>query len=131
MSEKNLTKKEAATPVNVERTHEWPTYVPDVDIVESKDCFVVKADIPGIEPQNVNITFEQNVLSIHAECSIENINGRQLISEFEPGDYERRFSVSNEIDASKIEAKTSNGVLTLTLPKAESAKPRKIEVKSV
>lgn len=127
---KDVQKKQtAATPVTVERTHDWPTYLPDVDIIEHDDAFELHADIPGADPASINVNFEQGVLTIHAGRSAHASDADLVYAEFEPGDYERSFTVSDQIDAGKISAQYRNGVLILTLPKVEAAKPRKIEVK--
>ncbi len=126
---KDVQKQTAATPGAVERTHAWPTFVPAVDIVEHKDAFELHADIPGAEPGSINVNFEQGVLTIHAGRAVDEQGGETVYAEFEPGEYERSFTVSDQIDAGKIAAQYRNGVLILTLPKVEAAKPKKIDVK--
>jgi HSP20 family protein len=128
MATKDLEQQEAATPTRVERTHEWPTFSPAVDIVEQKDRFVLKADIPGADPQTVNVEFEQGVLTIHAGRQTPEHTGDMLWEEYREGDYERSFTVSDDINAEQIKADYADGVLTLTLPKVEAAKPKKITV---
>ncbi|MCX7846899.1 MAG: Hsp20/alpha crystallin family protein [bacterium] len=127
---KDLAKKTApATPVTVERTHDWPVYLPDVDIIERNETFELYADVPGVDPNSITVNFEQGVLTIRAGRPSAAPNTDVIYSEFEPGEYERSFTVSDQIDAAKIAAQYRNGVLVLTLPKVEAAKPRKIEVK--
>jgi HSP20 family protein len=128
MATKDLEKQEAATPTKVERTHEWPTFTPPVDIVEQKDAFVLKADMPGADPQTINVEFEQGVLTIHAGRQTPERTGDVVWQEYREGDYERSFTVSNDINADGIKAEYVSGVLTLTLPKSEQAKPKKISV---
>lgn len=126
---KDVQKQTATTPATVERTHAWPTFIPDVDIIEHKDAFELHADIPGAEPGSINVNFEQGVLTIHAGRGAAPTDADAIYSEFEYGEYERSFTVSDQIDAGKIAAQYRNGVLVLTLPKVEAAKPKKIEVK--
>jgi len=125
---KDLQKQTAKTPATVERTHAWPTFVPAVDIVEHKDAFELHADIPGADPGSINVNFEQGVLTIHAGRAVAAADADTIYAEFEPGEYERSFTVSDQIDAGKIAAHYRNGVLVLTLPKVEAAKPKKIAV---
>lgn len=130
MAEKELQKKEASTPAGVERTRQWPTYVPAVDIVETDKGFTLTIDLPGVDPKDVNICFEKGVLRLQAERSVEEGEGEQLYQEFESCGYERSFTISNDIDAEGIQAHFTNGVLRLEMPKAESALPRKIAIKT-
>jgi len=129
MSNKDVQKKETAVPHNVERINDQPVFIPTVDIIENDNCFKIIADIPGADKNSIDIKFEKNILTIRAEC-IENNKGEVVYSEYKTGNYERSFTVSDEIDSKKIEAKYDKGVLTLILPKAASVKPRKIEVKA-
>jgi len=129
MSNKDVQKKETAVPHNVERINDQPVFIPTVDIVENDNCFKIIADIPGADKNSIDVKFEKNILTIRAEC-VEDNKGELVYSEYKTGNYERSFTVSDEIDSEKIEAKYDKGVLTLILPKAASVKPRKIEVKA-
>lgn len=127
---KQLQKRAEDTPVTRERTHEVPTYIPAVDIVETVDAFTVVADMPGVDPAQIEIQFEENALTLYAPPVTAQEEPAPVYREFTPGAYERSFTVSQDIDAEKITAAYENGVLTLTLPKSASAQPRKIRVVS-
>ncbi|RLD10508.1 MAG: Hsp20/alpha crystallin family protein [Chlamydiae bacterium] len=130
MSNKDIQKKETAVPHSVERINDQPVFIPAVDIIEDNNCFKIIADIPGTDKNSIDVKFEKNILTIRAECPEDSYKGELVYSEYKTGNYERSFSVSDEIDSKKIEAKYDKGVLTLILPKAASVKPRTIEVKS-
>ncbi len=115
----------------VERTRSTTVYTPDVDILEKEDAIIVFADIPGADESNVDITLEKDVLSIYARVEPDVPPNQQLLhAEYGVGDYQRSFTISNEIDREKIEAKVKTGVLKLVLPKAKAAQTRKITVKA-
>jgi HSP20 family molecular chaperone IbpA len=86
--------------------------------------------MPGVEAKDVKVDFDQSVLTIRASQSMAGPAGECVCREYEQGAYERSFTVSDQVDAGKIAAQYAQGVLTLTLPKAEAAKPRTIEVKA-
>jgi len=111
------------------RTHR--TYSPNVDILETRDELTVLADMPGVGGGDIDIHFENGELSIYGRVKErERQNGRFLLEDYKVGDFYRAFRISEEINADKINAEYKDGVLTLHLPKAESAKPRKIAVTS-
>ena len=126
-----VTKREAQTPTEVERTKNRKIYITDVDIYESADdTTVLLADMPGVDEKSVDINLEKNVLTITGYVQPEISDGHKLVyAEYDTGDYQRAFTLSNEINRDKIEATLKDGVLRLILPKAEAAKPRKIGVK--
>ncbi|MEJ2696341.1 MAG: Hsp20/alpha crystallin family protein [Candidatus Sulfobium sp.] len=128
---KELEKKEAELQTGVERTRATKVYTPSVDIIERKDDNIVVADMPGVDEKSVDVTLEKNVLTIYGrvEPAIPE-NHRLVVSEYNIGDYQRVFTISDEIDREGIRASVNNGVLRLTLPKAEIVKTRKIEVTS-
>jgi HSP20 family protein len=106
-------------------------YRPNVDILEVGDELLVLADVPGASGQDIDVDFEDGNLTIHAKVEPRQEESTEyLLREYGVGDYYRTFRVSEAIDAAKISAEYADGVLTLHLPKAESTKPRKIEVKS-
>lgn len=124
-------KQEAATVEGAERTRETRCYVPRVDIYETDDNLVVVADLPGVNENSVDITLEKNVLTINGLVELAQPENYDLAySEYGIGDYQRSFTLSNEIDQEKIEAMVKDGVLRLILPKAGPAKTRKIAVKA-
>ncbi len=83
--------------------------------------------MPGVAKDALSIGIDQGLLTIEAKAK-SNLTGEQVLREFLPGNYYRQFQVPDEIDAEKISADMNNGVLTLHLPKAEAAKPRRIEI---
>ncbi len=114
-----------------ESTRNLPVYYPDVDIYETKDKLVITADLPGVSPENVEIDLKDDVLTIKATVNLYGEKEKPILTEYEVGDYYRQFMLAKTIDQSKIEAVMKDGVLKLILPKAEAAKPRKIEVKAL
>jgi HSP20 family molecular chaperone IbpA len=105
------------------------TVIPPVDIIENKDNIQLVADIPGIEKDQLEISVENGTLTLHA-TNKENKPANQVYREFHPVNYYRQFNISDRIKTESISADLKNGVLTLTLPKQEEAKPKKIEVKT-
>jgi len=114
-----------------EYTRSGQFYRPNVDILETADSLVVLADLPGVKSEDVDIHFEDGSLTIHGRVK-ERQDERTafLLQEYGLGNYYRTFRVSEQIDSRGIAAELSEGVLKLTLPKAESAKPRRISVQS-
>ena len=100
---------------------------PAVNIVEEESGLLLSADLPGASKQTLDIHVEKGILTINAPVSRE-LPGRQIYSEFEWAPYYRQFQIPDVIDQSAVKAEFNNGVLTLRLPKAETAKPRRIEV---
>ncbi len=120
-------KQEVTNPV--EQTKPGLVFTPDLDIFEDNQNIRLLADMPGVTPENVRIDLNDNVLSISGEVKpFEGQNESEVLIEFETGRYYRQFTLSEVIDQSKIEAKHENGVLRLTLPKAQKAIPRQITV---
>ncbi len=106
-------------------------WAPSVDISENDKEFTLLADIPGVDPKDIDISMEKGVLTIKGERSSENVeegeNYRRV--ERESGQFYRRFTLPDSADADKIEAKSEHGVLKITIPKQEVAVSRRIEVK--
>lgn len=116
---------------DIERTHTNPTYLPKVDIYEDeKDRkLIVYVDMPGAKEKDVSIGFEKGILTISAHVESFAVEGHQLLySEYKVGDYQRSFSVPEEIDVEKIEACVKNGLVTVILPKSQKPQARKIPV---
>ncbi|HET6489675.1 MAG TPA: Hsp20/alpha crystallin family protein [Syntrophales bacterium] len=131
MAEKEMQKREASSPIETERTTARKVFIPRVDIREVGDAIVLLADMPGVDEKSIDITLEKNILTLAGRVEPEVYEGyRTAYAEYEAGDYERAFTLSDEIDRDRIEASVKNGVLKLTLPKAEPVKLRKISVKS-
>ncbi len=106
-------------------------YTPAVDVTETPEAFTVIADVPGAEPEGVDLTLDDGVLTLRAEVADrwQNVPGF-VHREYGVGSYERTFRVGEGVDAAGISAELTEGVLSVRLPKAESAKPRKIEIKT-
>jgi HSP20 family protein len=105
-----------------------PRFMP-MDLYRSGDHYVLHADLPGIDPGSVDVNVQNNVLTIAAERSERTEEGVQWIaSERFAGRYMRQLSLGEGIDSERITATYANGVLTVTLPVAERAKPRKVTV---
>jgi len=129
MVEKDLQKTENVSAT--ERIRNVKTFVPRVDIYENKDSLFLLADMPGVNEKTVDIELEKNILTIAGRVENGSVEDASLMySEYEIGDYERVFTLSDEIDRDKIVATVKNGVLRLELPKAEKIKPKKIAIKA-
>ena len=120
-----------ATTEGGQRMPPRPVFMPPADIYETKDSIVVLAEMPGVAPDGVDLTLERRVLTIRGRSGATEHAGYQLVyNEFANGDYERVFTLSENIDRDQIEATLKDGVLHLVLPKAETAKAKKIELKA-
>lgn len=120
-------KHEVASPA--EQTRPGVVFTPEVDIFENEQQISLLADMPGVAPNDVKIDLNDGVLSISGEVQpFEGKDESDVLIEFEIGRYYRQFTLSEVVDQSKIEAKLEDGVLRLTLPKAEKAIPRQIAV---
>ena len=102
-----------------------------LDIVENEDSFLVKASVPGIKPEDIQVTFTDNVLTIKGEMRSETASKetRYHLRERRFGSFTRSVTLGARIKADAIVANYENGVLTLTLPKAEEVKPKQISIK--
>jgi len=103
--------------------------VPPVDIYENENEYVIKADMPGVKKENIDITIDNNELSISGSVADEEKSRENIkYSEFALYNFFRSFNIGNDIDSGKVTANVCDGVLTLTLPKREEVKPKKIEI---
>ena len=124
-------KQEEVSVNEMERTRSSRCFVPKADIFETEKEIIVLADIPGVNEKTVDITLEKNVLSINAFVEPLRTSEYEIAyAEYEEGDYQRSFRLSDEIDRDKIEASVSGGVLRLILPKSQGARTKKIAVKT-
>jgi len=122
-------KQEVTSPA--EQTKPGMVFTPSVDIFETDRELTLLADLPGVTAENLTIDLRENTLTLTGEVEpFERANEEDILIEYEIGKYYRQFSLSNVIDQSKINANLTDGVLRLTLPKVEEAKPRKIEVRT-
>lgn len=125
------TSQPAARRANGGETTRNPLYEPRTDIYEKGDGIVLVAEMPGVAPDGVDVTLERRVLTIRGRSVDFGHEGYQPVyAEYRLGDYERVFTLSEEIDQDGIKATQKDGVLTLVLPKAAPAKARKIKVKT-
>ena len=106
------------------------TWAPSVDIYETEHELVVKADLPDIKPEELDIRVENNILTIRGERKFEKkVNENNYLRvERSYGSFSRSFSLANTVNTEAIKAEYKNGVLTLTVPKREEAKPKQIKV---
>ncbi|HSH83966.1 MAG TPA: Hsp20/alpha crystallin family protein [Guyparkeria sp.] len=105
-------------------------WAPAVDIKESEDTYELHVDLPGIDPKQVEITADSGVLEIRGERNSELKSSQDGYSRIERhyGRFYRRFTLPEQADADNIKASSEHGVLVVTIPKAETSKPRRIEV---
>jgi HSP20 family molecular chaperone IbpA len=119
---RELAKKEESTvPARI--------FMPTTDIFETDEALTMALEMPGVDRNKVDVNIENGVLTIQGQIDFSKYEGLQLVyTEYNIGHYRRSFSLSNRIDQDKISAEMKDGVLTLVLPKAEQAKPRRIAV---
>ena len=115
-------------------TREARVWVPAIDVVEKKDAYVLYAELPGVDASQVNISFEQNVLTIRGakQSPIDTRAEGELrvyAAERISGEFERSIRLPEFVDGENIGAEFTNGLLTVTVPKAKAAQARKIEIK--
>jgi HSP20 family protein len=101
---------------------------PEVNIFETKDGYVLEAEMPGVNKEGLEITLEGNELTIVGRRPGQRQSGNVLFRESRDVDYRRLFELDPAIDTTKVAAKIEQGILTLTLPKSERVKPRKITI---
>ncbi len=112
-----------------ERTVAGKYYVPLTDIIETEKSLIVTMDMPGVDKESINVKLEENILEVDGQIDHSPYNElNPVYTEYNVGGFTRKFTVSNEIDTGNIEASLSDGVLTLTLPKAPEVQPRHIKV---
>ena len=104
-------------------------FVPTTDIFETEQALTLVAEMPGVDKDKVDVSVEGGVLTIQGQLDFSKYEGlRPVYTEYNIGHYRRIFTLSNRIDQNSISAEIKDGVLTLVLPKAEEAKPRRISV---
>ena len=113
----------------VDRTVGGTTYSPRFDIWENDDEMILYGDLPGVRPEDLEVRFENPVLTIHGKVSPRHNDITFLHGEYGIGDFHRTFTIGEAIDTQRISAELKNGVVTVHLPKSERVKPRRIEVK--
>jgi HSP20 family molecular chaperone IbpA len=112
-----------------EKTVPGRYYVPYADIYETEDALAVVMEMPGVEKKDLHIGLENDVLKVDGRIDFSKYESMEPVySEYNVGHYARSFTLSNKVDQDKISANLEDGVLTLTLPKAKQAQPRKIAI---
>ena len=112
-----------------EVTRAGRTYVPQVDIYETKEGLWLWADMPGVDEESLNVHLDNGVLTIEGQVDVKQYeNMDPLYTEYNVGNYARRFTLSNDVDSDRIVARMQHGVLSLEIPKSERAKPRRIAI---
>jgi HSP20 family molecular chaperone IbpA len=117
------------TAATAAQTPEAPALVPAVDVFEDENGITLRADLPGVSKENLTVRVEGDQLAIEGQVSLgESTQLEPVYAEVRHAHYRRTFALSRDLDTEKIDAKMKNGVLTLRIPKAEQAKPRRIPV---
>ncbi|MBI3463787.1 MAG: Hsp20/alpha crystallin family protein [Planctomycetes bacterium] len=131
MANTSLVKQEQCSDVAIpERTRGGVSFTPRCDILEMADELLLYADMPGVRPDDLDVQFENGGLTIYGKCSERQEGFNYLLNEFAVGHFYRTFAISETVDAAKINAELKHGVLTVHLPKTESARPKRIAVKA-
>jgi HSP20 family protein len=126
-----MTDQTAATGSGTESGSETPTFAPPADIIETKDAVIMLLDMPGADPDSLDVALEKQQLRVSARSATSAPPGYTLMhAEYGDGNYERAFTLSEQIDGERVDATFKDGVLRLTLPKASQSQARKIEVKA-
>ena len=113
-----------------EATRPMRAFLPTTDIFETEDSLTMVLEMPGVVRDNIEVSVENGVLKVEGKINFDKYEGLQPVySEYNVGPYRRTFRLSSRIDQDKISAEMLDGVITLVLPKAEEAKPRRIEVR--
>jgi HSP20 family protein len=109
------------------------SFMPALDVIEEEDQYIVKASLPDVDPNQIEVTLTDNVLTIRGETKHEQEQEKKNyhMRERRFGSFMRQVSLPMPVESDKVEAMTEHGVLTLHLPKAEAVKPKKIAVKTV
>ena len=125
----NTPPKDRAEAARAEATRGGVHFTPPVDIFETDKELTLYAEVPGVRPEDVDLRYERGELVLHGKVGPRRRPEQFFQWEYEEGDFYRVFQVHESIDGARIEAECKNGVLTVHLPKAESAQPRKVNVR--
>jgi HSP20 family molecular chaperone IbpA len=126
-----IQKAEKTVPAVPEQTRPGAVFSPAVDIFETDNAITVLADMPGVKASDLEVDLRDNVLTLTGRASsIEGDHESDVLREYESGTYFRQFTLSEAIDQTKIDARLTNGVLRLELPKVEKAKPQQISIRT-
>jgi HSP20 family molecular chaperone IbpA len=123
--------EKAGVPTVPEQTRPGAVYSPAVDIFENDNAITVLADMPGVKAQDLKIDLRESVLTLTGRVTPPD-RGKEsdVLREYQSGTFFRQFTLSETIDQTKIDAKLTDGVLRLELPKVEKARPRQITVRT-
>ena len=113
---------------NADQQRSEQLITPAASVVEDGDVYMLKVEMPGVNKEGLEVSVENNELTITGRRSLPQIEGTLIHRESRPENFRRVFELDPSIDTSKVSARIDQGVLTLTLPKAEQVKPRKITV---
>jgi HSP20 family protein len=113
---------------DIDRVQSEQFVAPSASVIEAGDGYTLEVEMPGVNKEGLEISVENNELTIVGRRSLPAVEGTPIHCESRPGNYRRTFELDPSIDANKIGAKIDQGVVSLTLPKAEHVKPRKITV---
>jgi HSP20 family protein len=123
--------EKSGVPAVPEQTRPGAVYSPATDIFEDDGSITVLSDMPGVKAQDLKIDLRENVLTLTGRVTLpESPNEAEVLREYQSGTFFRQFTLSETIDQAKIDAKLTDGVLRLELPKIERAKPRQIAVRT-
>ena len=129
MADTELSTQKKQEVTNSEYTRPGRTFVPDGDICESAEGLWLRADMPGVDEGSLEVHVGDGVLTIEGHVSVKDYEGLvPVYTEYNVGNYARRFTLSDAVDVERIAARMKDGVLELELPKAERAKPRRIAI---
>jgi HSP20 family protein len=127
---KEMSRRPQQDVTRAEKLSQGPHIQPDVDVLDRPDEILVRADMPGVGADGVDARFENGIVTLSGVVKLRApAKGGYLAQEYEPFDFYRQFVVGEGVDQSRISAEYEGGVLTLHLPKSESAKSRRIEIK--
>jgi len=118
------------TAAHPETTRSTRFFAPRVDIFETESELLLLADLPGVDPQAIDLRYERGELILRGKVAPAPDRGAPIVEEYESGDFYRVFQIHESIDATRIEAENKNGVLTVHLPKQESVKPKQVQVRA-
>jgi HSP20 family protein len=131
MAEQELQPRDKQEIQGTEHVRPGRYYMPEVDICEVSEGLLLRADMPGVDPGKVSVEVDDGVLTIQGEVALQPYEGlTPVYSEYRVGNFLRRFNLPKSLsyDVDRIKAKLVNGVLDVRIPKAEQAKPRRIQV---
>lgn len=117
-------------PQRAETTRDYKYFAPRVDIYETDAELLLYADLPGVNPEGVDLRYERGELILKAKAAPHEHQGHLVLGEYEEGDFFRVFQIHETIDAARIEAEYKNGVLIVHLPKQEALKPKQVQIRT-